>query len=185
MNTKFLSCLFLFSVLFISCSSDDDSGAPDTGSEQEATLITRTDVSFELETSSNTDPKIAYSTSEGKIYKESELNATNIATIDLLSFVNQSFISFDSPDDIEPIITGAKRTKYQYENVTLTVADFDSMVDDSKLKSLTINEENTESISSTTSKDVIILFENEGRKGAMKVKAINSTRLLVDIKVQK
>ena len=186
MKAKFLSSLFLFSVLFISCSSDDDSGAPDDGNngETQGEISTFTDIPFEL-IGTSSDPSILFSTSSGTSYKVSEVNTTNVASIDIASFTLQQFIAFESPDIIEPTLTGATTSKFQHLDVTFTAADFDSATDDTKLKDLTIVGDE-DSISSTDATNKIILFENAaGKKGAIKIKAINAQRVLVDIKVQK
>ncbi len=184
MKTKFLSGLFLLSVLFISCSKDDDAGTPAVGGEAQETISTFTDVSFDLDGSSS-DPSTLFSTSSGKSYKVSEVNSTNVASIDISSFVLQAFIAFQSPDDVSPAISGATTSKFQHTDVSFTSADFDAAADDTKLKTLSVTDDG-ESISSTDATGKIIIFENAaGKKGAIKIKAINAQRVLVDIKVMK
>ncbi|GGX25511.1 hypothetical protein [Aquimarina muelleri] len=185
MKTKFLSVLFLFTLLFTSCSGDDDAGKPDTGGETEVTLVTYSDIEFSLTDSSNTNGRV-FSTSSGKVYKDSEINAENAEIIDIVSATSQAFIAFDSPHKAtDPTIVGARITKYQPTGVSLTAADFDAMTDDSKLKSLIIVDDN-ETISISDYENKIVLFENaSGKKGAIKLKALNANRLLVDIKVIK
>lgn len=185
MKTKFLSVLFLFTLLFTSCSSDDDAGKPDTGGETEATLVTYSDIELSLIGSGNTNGRV-FSTASGKVYKDSEINAENAEIIDIVSATSQAFIAFDSPDKAtDPAIVGGRVTKYQSTGVSLTAADFDAMTDDSKLKSLTIVDDN-EAISISGYENKIVLFENaSGKKGAIKLKSLNANRLVVDIKVIK
>jgi hypothetical protein len=66
----------------------------------------------------------------------------------------------------------------------ITTAIFDAATNDAFIDDITITASDDNSFG--TSHPYIILFETEsGRKGAIKTKAVNADRLLVDIKVQK
>lgn len=167
----------------ISCSSDD--GTTNMKEEEKETIIGYTDVEFALE--GNTEGGRWFASVSGKVYKEAELTQVTGATVDLVSVSNSAFIAFSSPDDSNNSITvpGATRTKTQHENVTMTATAFDAIKDDSALKNITITHD-TESIGISGFEGKIILFENaKGKKGAIRLKAINAKRLLVDIKVMK
>jgi hypothetical protein len=181
MKAKFLSGLFLFSVLFISCSKDDDSSTPaDDGDDQNTeTISTFTDIVFSLDDSSK-----YFSTSEGKMYSKSEITAESTKVIDLVGDSNQTFIAFSSPSKTSEI-SGGTVTKIQHLDTKLTVTNFDDIKDDSTLKNLSVTDDN-DSVGITGYKEKIIIFENAaGKKGVIKLKAINADRVLVDIKVMK
>ncbi len=179
MKAKFLSSLFLFSVLFISCSSDDDSPADGNGGEEsQDSISTFTSVDFSFDNSAR-----FFATSTGKMYSESEINDETAKIIDVVGDSDQAFIAFVSPSVEGGTIPSGTVTKFQYQDVTLTAEDFEAMTDDSKLKNLTVTNQNE---SLPTSSKGIILFENAaGKKGAIKINAINASRLQVDIKVMK
>lgn len=185
MNIKFLNVLFSVVLVFTSCSNSDDPGKPNTDDETKATLVTYSDIEFSLTDSGNMNGRV-FSTASGKVYKDSEINAENAEIIDIVSATNQSFIAFDSPDKAtDPAIVGARATKFMHTGVSVTATDFDAMTDDSKLKSLTIVGDK-ESVNISGYENKIVLFENaSGKKGAIKLKALNTNRLVVDIKVIK
>lgn len=150
-------------------------------------IITYTDIEF---AQNNDDVNYGrfFSTSEGKMYKQSEINSTNGSLIDLVYKGGQSsFIFFETPDDLFDDtfeIPNATTTKVKNYDSGFEVSVFDSMTDDENIKDLEIINDH----SSIGSLDfpLIVLFENAaGKKGAIKLKAINSDRLLVDIKIQK
>ena len=179
MKTKLLSSFFMFSLLFISCSSDDSDNNDGGMEEVEETLLYYSDISFSFDNSAR-----FFATSTGEMYGESGLGTTALEEIDIVGDSNQAFIAFISPSDDSATSQGGKTTKYQYQNVTLTAAQFDAMTDDSLLKDLTVTDE-SESLP-IDSQGAIVIFENAaGKKGAIKIGSINATRLLVDIKVQK
>lgn len=191
MKITFLSSLFIFSLLFISCSDSDDSDNEiEEQIDVEEVVSSYTDILFNLSDSDIEDPQYLFSTSEGVSYKESEISDANIALIDIVSFSLKSFVAFDSPDnDTNDIfnIDGASTTKFQHTNVTLTAEEFDSIktTDSSLLVGLTVTNDE-DSISVSDYENAIILFENAaGKKGAIKVTSFNAQRILVDIKVTK
>lgn len=183
-NILFIS-LITSSFLF-SCDSDDDDNSNNEDPIEE-TLVTYSDIEFAQDDNSTEHGRF-YSTSDGKMYKSDELNDTNGPTIDVVFQGSESsFIFFESPDDLFDSsieIPGATSTKVTNFESGFSVADFDAMTDSEPLKNLDIVHDN-ESIGSLDF-PLIVLFENAaGKKGAIKLKAINSNRLLVDIKVEK
>jgi len=181
MKSKFLSGLLLCSILFVSCSKDDDNNnMPETGGEAEASLVTFNDVEFSLDDSAR-----FFSTSTGMMHSAEEATTSKEIgpTIDIVGASNTGLIAFDSPSDPRTDVVEGTKTKFQYQDVSITAADFEAIMDDSKLKDLTIADQNE---SLPISSKEVILFENAaGKKGAIKIKAINSNRLLVDIKMMK
>lgn len=180
MKKLVLSILFL-SVLITSCSKDDSP----TPEEPEVTISKYKDVELKLDNVDSDTYGIAFSSKTGKTYKASEITTDNIKDIDIVSFNFTAFISFMSPHEAESTKDkdGVTTTKIQHTNVTMTVEEFDALEDDTKLKALTVTNDK-EALESTYRG--VILFENAaGKKGAIKVKALNSKRILFDVVVQK
>ena len=179
MKIKLLSSVLIMSLLFVSCSSDDDSGEP-TGGETEATIVSSSDVEFSLD-----DSNRFYASSTETMYGEGKIDAAAVKVIDLVGDSNQAFIAFSSPSDMDNYITNGSITKIQHTGVSMTAAEFDAMEDDTTLKTLTVVNDN-ESISPNGYEGKIVLFQNaEGKIGAIKLRSFNANRVLVAIKVQK
>lgn len=180
-----LPLLALF-LLGVSCSKDDEAKTEDTPKEEDkATIMTYTDVELKLIDSDKDNFGIAFSSVDGKTYKASEINKDNITNIDIVSFVSKAMTAFESPEaaDDTKNIEGATKTKIQHIEVKMTEADFDAIKDDSAFKDLTILDDKE---SKPSAYKGVILFENAlGKKGALKLKAHNAERVLMDVKVVK
>lgn len=130
-----------------------------------------------------------FSTETGLIYKDSEVNATTGPKIDLaFAQLGDPVNYFTSPDDSEEDFNIPDAQTTTVINYTtpfgVTAAAFDAATSDAFIKDLAITASDDNSFS--TSHPYIILFKTEsGKKGAIKTKAVNADRLLVDIKVQK
>src|SRR6218665_3173821 len=129
-----------------------------------------------------------FSCDDGKIYKDSEINATIGPKIHLaFGSMERTMYYFKSPTHNDYKVPGATVTKViNYSNSPpISPAVFDAMTDDSKLIPLTITDTNDSFDNELIRAGAVILFElKSGRKGAIRPKAVNSVRLLVDIKVQ-
>jgi len=179
MTPKFLTYFLFVAVLFTSCSKDDEASNDMGDAPVEATILTHTDVEFSLDDSAR-----YFASSTGKLYLETELNTEAAAIIDVVGDSNQAFIAFSSPSSTSQIPDGTI-TKVQHVDVSITTEQFDAIEDDSLLSTISVIDDN-ESVGISGYQDKIIVFENAaGKKGAIKLKAINATRLLVDIKVIK
>lgn len=181
---KKITILLLTSILFLACSTELD--VPEAAIIADNTILTYTDVEFS-QTASSTIYGRFFSTKTGKIIKNIEVNTINGADIDI-AYVGgpNSFIYFTSPDDVSQNynIPNATKSSFKNYNSGFTVADFDNMTNDSKLKNLEVINDND--AIGTFNFPVIVTFKNaKGKKGVIKLKAYNSSRLLVDIKVQK
>ena len=181
-RTLFAGILLTVLAVFTACSDKDENE-----NEQPPTLVTYTDVAFSR-FPGDTEYARFFSTSDGKSYKDSEVNAANGAKIDLAfaSYLGMCYFLSPKSNEISPAIPNATVTQYvqSVPSTQFSVAQFDAMTTDEPLRALTIVDDN-ESFG-TTGYPIIVLFQNAaGKKGAIKVKAINSERLLVDIKVQK
>ncbi len=151
-------------------------------------LITYNNLEFALEPG-NTSYGRYFSFKSGKMYKDSEINNSNGPDIHLgFGSMSHTMYFFVSPDDHSTgllTIAGATHTKIinWQSTPSITVSAFDAMQDDQLLSGLTISETND---SFDNSLPTTILFQlASGRKGVIKAKAVNSDRLLTDIKIQK
>ncbi|GAB3343429.1 hypothetical protein GCM10027429_34020 [Marivirga atlantica] len=128
-----------------------------------------------------------YSISQNRMYLDSEIDESNGQFIDLFyKGDNSSFIFFEGPkDNFDGInVPNAKETKVHNSQSGFEVSTFDDMDNDAPLEDLTVV--NDDNVIGSLDFPLIVTFETEGgKKGAIKLKQINSTRLLVDIKVQK
>lgn len=181
---KYLLALFVVSIISFSCSSDDKEPV-EKQEEVKETISSYNDIELKLVDSDSKDYGIAFSSKTGKTYKISEINETNVADIDVVSFVLQTMTAFNSPTEADNIkdIKGVTATKIQHTNVKMTVEQFDAIKDDSSLKNLTIvnDKESQPGIYKG-----IFLFENAaGKKGAIKTKIFNAQRVVIDVKVMK
>jgi len=149
-------------------------------------ILSYSDLEFSLTAGSLTYGRL-FSFETGKIYKDNEINATIGPKIHLaFGSMGNTMYYFESPTITGYGITGATVTKVSnsLSNNPISTTDFDAMIDDSKLTSLTINETN-ESFGNSSIPGIVLFQLASGRKGVIKTKAVNSSRLLVDIKIQK
>lgn len=148
-------------------------------------ITTYTGIEFSLTGGSSTYGRF-FSFDDGKIYKDNEINATIGAKIHLaFESLDNTMYYFESPTLSSYKVSGATVTKVMnYPSKSIfTVADFDAMVDDTKLSGITITETN-DSFGNSSIPGVILFQLASGRKGVIKTTAINKSRLLVDIKIQ-
>ena len=149
-------------------------------------IVTYTDLEFALE-GNEADFGSFFSFETEKMYKVGEINDENGAKIDIAfgSFGNSVYY-FESPKENDNDIPNAKDSEFINWESTLRigVADFDAMVDDTLLDSLTVNDTN-ESFGVNQVPGTIPFKIADGRKGVIRTKIVNASRLLVDIKIQK
>lgn len=149
-------------------------------------IITYSDLEFAQNSADPTYGRF-FSSITGKMYKDVEVNATTGSQIDLGFFgCLCTAIFFYSPDweNSDLKIPGATKTLIKNYESGFNPVNFDVMSDDSKLKPMTIIDDN-EAIGSWKF-PLVVLFQNSlGKKGAIKLKSISKNRLLVDIKIQK
>lgn len=149
-------------------------------------IITYTDIAFSQTRGSSTYGRF-FSSNNGLIYKDTEVNSTNGASIDLaFEGCNCTGIYFASPNSnyLGITVPGATNTLIDNYRCSFNVSSFDSMVDDNSLMNFTVVHDGE--VIGSLSFPFIVAFQNAaGKKGVVKLKSINSDRLLVDIKVQK
>ncbi|WP_456867416.1 hypothetical protein [Galbibacter sp. BG1] len=173
----------MLSLSFISCSSDDDS-------TKEEPVVEETIFYYQdIELGQTTDSEIGafFSTSTGEVFNSKE--APSHASVIELAYVGSqsTFIYFTSPDDSSATdveIPNARSTKVMNYKTEVTGKMFDDINEADDFKNIKAVNDN-ESIG-TLEFPVVVLFETQnGKKGAIKLKKINASRLLVDIKVMK
>lgn len=145
-----------------------------------------------------------FSATARQVYNRDQVTAENGPMIDIVYFgLNESFTfnRFVSPDEADNLtfepIPGATHTKVinLQEScgctASLSVAEFDTMVDDSLLAGMAIEETNAgmQDFDDSTVPRIVLFETGDGRKGAIKVKGFvpdgQQSYIIVDIKVQK
>ncbi|MCT4616456.1 MAG: hypothetical protein N4A49_16495 [Marinifilaceae bacterium] len=151
-------------------------------------ILEYNDIKF-VQDSTNSIFKLYFSTSEGKLYEESEVTSSISPKIDLISYADNYFndIKFNDPSDLPydfPTIEGLTKTIVDNKNTNFTSSDFDNITDDAQLKSETVTENYTKIDQADL--PVVITFENSaGKKGVIRIKDWTDPNLTVDIKIQK
>ncbi|QLE02256.1 hypothetical protein HX109_12060 [Galbibacter sp. BG1] len=173
----------LFGLMFVSCSKDDDSN--ETEPEIEETLLTYEDVEFGQ--SLDSEIGIFFATGTGEVFTMEEA-IDNADVIDLYYYGSESaFIFFDTPDDTfftDLEIPGARSTKIMNYETGFTPQMFDDLDEASDFDDVEVIHD--DKAIGTLDFPVVVLFETQdNKKGAIKLTAINSSRLLADIKVKK
>ncbi len=145
-----------------------------------------------------------YSTKLRKIFKQGDNIDTAGKWIDIVYFgLNKNFTynKFISPDSVSgynfnaiPLASATKFINSQELcgcGVSFTITDFDNMVNDMPLRSLTINPTASgwKQFTNAVIPRIILFQTKDGRKGAIKVKQFvpdeNNSYIIVDIKIQK
>lgn len=177
----------LMSVILFSCSKEEK--VKPVVAELKNQIATYTDLEFAIE-GNEADYGSFFSFETDTLYKVSEINEENGSKIDLAftSYGNGLYF-FDSPDE-DHDIPNAKHTKtINYEfNPRITAADFDAMNNDSlyvKLKNLKFEGYQSDSFITSHIPGTIVFEIADGRRGVIRTKKVNASRLLVDIKIQK
>lgn len=151
-------------------------------------VVSYTDLEFSTTAGSATYGRLFSFDGAGRMYKDSEINATVGPTIGLaFTGTNPSLLFFDSPAATGYNVPSATVTKVMnYMNPSpITATAFDAIVDDVTISPLVITNTNESFPTSLVPGNMILFQLASGRKGVVKTKAVNSSRLLVDIKIQK
>lgn len=148
-------------------------------------ILTFTDLEFGLNAGDLTYGRL-FSIDDGKIYKDGEITPALGPKIDLGFASNAPLYYFETPDHVDFGLTGATSTKVEnYVTATkFSVAMFDAMVDDADIKNLPITYDGN-AFSANQMANIILFETAAGRKGVVKTTALNSSRIMADIKVQK
>ncbi|MFV0539455.1 MAG: PKD domain-containing protein [Dysgonomonas sp.] len=165
-------------------------------------LRTHQDVKFGINTASQTIGSL-YSTKLRRIFKTSEVDGSNGASIDIAFFgLNADFTynRFVSPDKLDetplPEIPNAVSTKFinktELGSVSLTPGQFNTMTTDALLRDKQISTVSygDEFFTAAPLPRVVLFETQDGRKGAILIKRlVNSGKedsyILTDIKIQK
>lgn len=149
-------------------------------------ILTYEDLEFALDKNNNSIGCL-YSFEDQKMYKLSEVNNDNASKIDLGfgSMSNTMYFFVSLADDWFGFSEAPKTQVVNYESTpSVTVSDFEAMEDDAKLSVLTITGTN-DSFGNSEIPGTVLFELASGKKGIIKTKAVNSDRILVDIKIQK
>ncbi len=150
-------------------------------------IVAYSDLEFALDAGNDTYGRL-FSFETDKMYLDNEITDENGSKIDLaFGSMGQTMYYFDSPSDSEYNVPNATVTKViNYESTpTISSSDFNDMVDDRLLTNLTIEDDDNSFGNSSIPGNTILFEISTGRKGVIITKAVNSDRLLVDIKIQK
>lgn len=158
-----------------------------------------------ISTAHNSSQKGAlFSTTTREVYKADEVPTEDASAIDIAFFALNpefDFNKFVSPSEVQEYtfdaIPNATHTKFinlqescECE-ASLSVADFDAMLDDTLLEPLPIEETigGIQDFDSTVVPRIVLFETSDGRKGAIKIKAFvqdgTNSHIVVDVKVQK
>ena len=146
-----------------------------------------------------------YAVSDRNVYSVNQITTDIASQIDLVFFgLNSSFTSnrFVSPDNLsllttfDPLQNGKKTIFINSQELcncsaSMSALQFDTMNDDTLLKSLTIEETagGLEEFDDTENSRIVLFQTQEGNKGAIKIKSYvadgENSFIIVDIKMQK
>ncbi len=149
-------------------------------------LTSYSNITFGLHAGDQTHGRF-FSFETEKIYKDSEVNASNGSKINLaFGSMGYTMYYFSSPTDAEFNVPNATITKVMnYESTPrVSVEQFDTMSDDRLIANLAI--ENADDSFGNRQIPGTILFETStGRKGIIRTKSVDNSRIVTDIKIQK
>ncbi len=177
----------LMSVILFSCAKKEK--VEPVVEELKNQIVTYTDLEFAIE-GNEEDFGSFFSFETEKMYKVNEINEENGSKIHLAftSYGNGLYF-FDSPDNKHNIPNATStKTINNEENPRITGDDFVSMKDDSlyvKLENLKFEGYLSDSFITSHIPGTIVFEIADGRRGVIRTKKVNSSRLLVDIKIQK
>ncbi len=149
-------------------------------------VITYEDLEFALDVDDETIGCL-FSFDTEKMYKPSEVTDDNAASIHLgFGSMANTIYYFVSPTDDMFDISGVTETQVvNYEETpSISVDDFESITSDSLLSNLSITGTN-DSFGNSQIPGTVLFELASGKKGVIKTEAVNSERMLVDIKIQK
>lgn len=151
-------------------------------------IETYTDITFGLDNNSTYGRFYSFDTEQ--IYTAGAINSQNGSSIHIgFNSNTTSMLQFISPDnapDAGVAIPNATHTivdNYQSDPV-ITVEEFDSMTTDSLLVDMTVTYDQ-DVFGSSTIPNMIFFELEDGRKGSIKAKELNSDNIVTDIKIQK
>jgi hypothetical protein len=181
--------VMVFSTL-TSC-SDKDKKNDVVPAVDNSTIVTYNNVSFSLLNDESGNAGRFFSTKTGKSYKGMQMNATIIPDVDLgFSNLGCDIWVFTSLDNTK-YFSFSRATKtiiINYPGSKLAPADFDAITNDTKLNGLLIDANDDDSFYKLNLSSIILFKNAAGKKGAIKIKSIETgvdPRIIVDIKVQK
>ncbi len=186
-NSLLAKAFLLCTLVFVSCSSEDEEETMTENPVPESGLVEYTDVKFAVDQDGVESARF-FSTISGEMYSFNEINEEIGATIDLVWYdsspTNQGFLFWESPDDLfgDLVLPGATATKIENYQPTLSGDQFKLIERKEQLNVLTV--EHSDDAMGPIAYPVAILFENAaGKKGIILMKSNDGEFLTVDIKV--
>ncbi|WP_462281026.1 PKD domain-containing protein [Salinivirga cyanobacteriivorans] len=151
-------------------------------------IKTYTDITFGLNENSTYGRFYSFDTEQ--IYTANLINGENGSSIHIgFNSITTSMLQFVSPDNADdaglaiPNATHTIVDNYQSSPV-ITVEEFDSMTNDSLLVDMTVTYDQ-DIFGSSTIPNMVFFELEDGRKGTIKAKELNSDNIVTDIKIQK
>ena len=181
--------VFISSILFNSCSSDD-SEKTDSAADT-STLKTFTDVTFSLDQSEGYDAGLYFSTELGKSFKTSKIDASTLPKIDIAFYSSSYTLNyFMSPNNSDYGIKNAPLTLFiNAQKDILTIEQFKKIVKSSDFDAIKIDTDDDDSFPDDKTPNVVLFKNAAGKKGAIYIKSVHRVgydpRIVVDIKIQK
>ncbi|OOG77328.1 hypothetical protein [Flavobacterium sp. A45] len=181
--------VFISSILFNSCSSDD-SEKTDSAADT-STLKTFTDVTFSLDQSEGYDAGLYFSTELGKSFKTSKIDAATLPKIDIAFYSSSYTLNyFMSPNNSDYGIKNAPLTLFiNAQKDILTIEQFKKIVKSSDFYAIKIDTDDDDSFPDDKTPNVVLFKNAAGKKGAIYIKSVHRVgydpRIVVDIKIQK
>lgn len=182
--------VFISSMLFNSCSSDDET-KKDSVVADTSTLKTFTDVTFSLDPSEGYDAGLYFSTELGKSYKTSKIDAATLPKIDIAFYSDSYSLNyFMSPSNADYGIKNATLTLFiNAQKTILTIEQFNKIIKGSDFDSIKIDTDDDDSFPDDKTPNVVLFKNAAGKKGAIYIKSVHRVgydpRIVVDIKIQK
>ena len=178
----------LYVMLTAKNSEGSDSKTDSIEIEGFSAIETYTDITFGLDDNSTYGRFYSFDTEQ--IYTAGAISSQNGSSIHIGFNSNTTsvmkFVSPDNANDAGVAIPNATHTivdNYQSSPV-ITVEEFDSMTNDSLLVDMTVTYDQ-DVFGSSTIPNMIFFELEDGRKGSIKAKELNSDNIVTDIKIQK
>jgi hypothetical protein len=190
LTQKITLLVFLSSMLFNSCSSDDSSKTATVATDT-TTLKTFKDVTFSLDQSEGFDAALYFSTELGKSYKTKQIDAAILPKIDIAFYSSSYTLNyFTSPNDADYGLKNATLSLFiNTQKDLLTIDQFNKIEKGSEFDAVKIEADDDDSFPDSQMPNVVLFKNAAGKKGAIYIKSVHRVgydpRIVVDIKIQK
>jgi len=126
-----------------------------------------------------------FSCSSGLVYTENELTNSIKSIIDFVIYARGGIVIY-GPDECDDPIVGYRTTDFN-NNIdnSFTIEDFNNLQDDENLKNLSNADNYYVVVYFEEPPRVILMKDYEGKWGAIKLKEVQTEKIIVDVKMQK